>query len=192
MAATPRSGNPGVRQGLIVGVTLGIIFAIIGLITSFANLGIVGTIIGYLLLLVGLVGFGYAGYRASAITGRVGTGAIAGLMAGLIAYLISAIVTIIIAFALTDTLRQRALDQLGSSATASTRALITNQFVLTTTIGGAIFSIVLGIALGAGLGAIGGAIGRRRAPQAAPYQESLYQGIPSTSDQQAPPPPVNS
>ncbi len=186
MAATPRSGNPSVRQGAIVGVVLGIIFAIVSLISSFTSLGAAGTILGYVLLLVGLVGFGYAGYRASTITGRIGSGAIAGLMAGLISYVISAIVSIILAFALTDTIRQRALDQLGSNANG--RALITNQFVITSTIGSAIFSIVLGIALGAALGAIGGAIGRRRAPQAAPYQESLYQGgAAPTSNQGVPP-----
>jgi len=171
----PRSGNPAVRQGLIVGVALGIILVIISLITNLVNLGTVGSILAFIFFVVALVAFGYAGFRAAAITGKTGSGAIAGLIAGVIAYLMSALVSIILAFTITDTLRQRSLAAVGTSQQA--RDLITNQFVIGTAVGGAFLSILIGLAIGAAAGAIGGVIGKGRAPQQQ-HQEAMYQGMP--------------
>jgi len=165
MQANPRRGNPGVQQGLIVGVALGAISIISNLITSFAHpTGAIAFLIGAVFFVIALLGYAYAGYRASAITGRVGTGAIAGLIAGLIAGIIGSIVSIIL---------------IVSGITVIANAGAVNRSVLLV---GAIIGIIIGLAIalgiGAGLGAIGGLIGKSRAPQGQQYQEVLYQGMP--------------
>ncbi|GAC1400606.1 MAG: hypothetical protein NVSMB49_13230 [Ktedonobacteraceae bacterium] len=164
MQANPRSGNPGVQQGIIFGVALGVISIIGNLITIFTRpAGGLAFLISAVFLIITLFGYAYAGYRASAITGRVGTGAIAGLIAGLIAGIIGAILSFILIF---------------TGVTAVTTGAVSHSFLIVGAIIGVILGLAIALGIGAGLGAIGGAIGKSRAPQGQQYQEPLYQGMP--------------
>ena len=101
-----RTGNPAFRQGLLFGLLLGIFSIVFNVILSLARLSplFIGAIettftgIGLLISIVGLIvailAYLLAGMRASQQTGRVGTGALAGLWTGLI----SAVITWLYAF----------------------------------------------------------------------------------------------
>lgn len=182
MQASPtRSGNPALQQGILFGVILAVVSIVINLVNIFALHGSGGAL-SYISLIIAILLYVFAGFRASAQTGRVGTGALAGLFAGLFSTVISGIVSLILAFAATDLLRQQAQTQAQTLAKqfGTPVVTITNQSIISSTLIGILFAIVLAVAIGAGLGAIGGLIGRRRAPQPQQYQESMYQGTPPT------------
>ena len=184
-----RRGRPSIQQGLIFGVIVGVLFAIDTILGNVANVGAAAGIISILLFLVELFLYAVAGFRASAQTGRVGTGTLAGLFTGLTGGIIGFIVTVIVAITNINVLRQR------SQATANALHLhvqYTNSFVLSGVVIGALLGIALAIGLGAAFGAIGGAIGRRRSPQAqVPYQEQFYQGMPPAPMNPSAPYPYN-
>src|SRR5438270_13700183 len=71
-----RSGKPALQNGLLFGMILGIVEIVL-----FFFLGTLGFVINVLLFLFIV---GYAGYRASARTGKVSTGLVAGLLVGLL------------------------------------------------------------------------------------------------------------
>src|SRR5437764_14678146 len=70
-----RSGHPALQNGLLFGIILGIVEILLSFL-----LGGTGLIISALLFLFIV---GYAGYRATARTGKVSTGLLAGFLAGL-------------------------------------------------------------------------------------------------------------
>src|SRR6202043_3595110 len=81
-----------------------------------------------------------AGFQASARTGRVSTGLLAGLYTGLFASIISGIVSIIYTFINVDSLRQtiqRAVNQ------ANTNFTVTNGYVITFAIIGIVVLIII-------------------------------------------------
>ena len=178
-----RRGRPSIQQGLIFGVIVGIVFAINTLLTNFANIGATAGLISILLFLVGLFLYAAAGFRASAQTGKVGTGTIAGLLAGVIGGIIGLIVNMIAVIANVNRLRilsQAAADQLHRQSPTTIPAVhYTNSTIITSALLLALGLLLFAIGMGAAFGAIGGAIGRRRAPQAqVPYQGQFYQGMP--------------
>ncbi|HCI79402.1 MAG TPA: hypothetical protein DHW02_06915 [Ktedonobacter sp.] len=172
-----RRRNPALQQGILFGVIFGIIILINDLLGDFSGLGATAGIISILLFLVELFLYAAAGFRASAQTGRVGTGTLAGIFAGLIGGIVGLIATIIIAFTATNLLLQRA------QATANAlhiHIIYTSTMIISSAFVSAILGLALAVGLGAAFGAIGGAIGRSRAPQSqAPYQEQFYQGMPA-------------
>jgi uncharacterized membrane protein YtjA (UPF0391 family) len=74
-----RRRNPALQQGILFGVIFGIIILINDLLGDFSGLGATAGIISILLFLVELFLYAAAGFRASAQTGRVGTGTLAGI-----------------------------------------------------------------------------------------------------------------
>ena len=172
--AVPTRSRPALSQGLIFGVIVGVILIIYLIIAYVLYIPTLSLIVGIVAFLIELFLYAFAGYRASAITGKTGTGAIAGLFTGLFGGLIGAVVSVILVIVFVDTTRIRTLSVL---TTPSLRQLYTNSFIISTGIGGALLGIGLAIGYGAAAGAIGGVIGKRRAP-VQHYQEVLYQGMP--------------
>ncbi len=143
-------GHPALREGLVFGVILGIIAIAVNLLQNFFISDMLGNILGVMFIMVLIALNLLAGVRASQWTGRVETGALAGLIMQLIGFLFGALLTLTRIFVV-DT----PLHQMLSHATAE-QAL---QFI---TISGIDFVGVL--LLGAAIGAIGGFIGRKHAP----------------------------
>ena len=172
---TPTKGRPALNQGILFGVIVGVILIIYLLVAYIVYIPTLSLILGIATFVIELFLYAVAGYRASAITGKTGTGAIAGLFTGLFGGLIGAVVSIILIVVFVDATRTRTLSVV---TTPSLRHLYTNSFIIGTGIGGALLGLGFAIGYGAAAGAIGGVIGRRRAPQAQSYQEALYQGMP--------------
>ncbi len=143
-----RPSHAALREGLVFGVTLGIIASTGNLLQNFVVSDILGNIIGVMFLIVTIALNLLAGVRASQRTGRVGTGALAGLIVELISFLLGTIVTLTKIFVF-DTLLHRLF-------THTTPGLVL-QFITAY-----IFGFVVFLLLGAVIGAIGGLIGRKR------------------------------
>ncbi|HLQ29568.1 MAG TPA: hypothetical protein VK140_10070 [Ktedonobacteraceae bacterium] len=174
--ALPRSGSIALRQGLIFGVGLGIIQAVITIISNLVNLGSFGIILSAISIILAIAAYLVAGLRASQQTGKVVTGLLAGLWTGLFAAIISYIVTLIITIANIDSLRiaaQRVVDANHANFQ------YTNSLLIAITAGTGLGVVLfLGLA-GLGVGSIGGAIGSRRANiPTQSYQEAMFQPPP--------------
>jgi len=141
--------------------------------------GMVVTLIG---IVVALIVYLLAGIRASQETGRVGTGAFAGLWTGVVSVIIGFLGVLLLAYLHLGTLRQQA----GAAAQTTANQLhlplsvTTDQLLLSTAavtvLTGLIFSVLLGLILGA----IGGLIGRGRASRKTLVsQEATYHDVPT-------------
>lgn len=144
-----RPGHPALREGLVFGVTLGIIASTGNLLQNSVGSDMLGNIIGVLLLMVTIALNLLAGIRASQRTGRVGTGALAGLIMQLISFLFGVILILTKMFVF-DTI----LHPILSHATSE----LDQQFIMVYSI-----SFVVVLLLGAVLGAMGGLLGSKRA-----------------------------
>src|SRR5260370_6407223 len=165
MQTQTRSGNPALQNGLLFGLILGLIEAVLSFL-----LGSVGFLVS-LIIYLGLVGF--AGYRASARTGRVGTGLLAGFLAGLFSSVIASAVLLIVLLTHIDSLRQ----QLQQNANTFNQGYVinyTNNVVAGLIVLFLVIVILASSALALGIGAIRGAIGKRKAlgPPVTPYSYS--------------------
>ncbi len=148
---TTRTGNPAFRQGLLFGILLGIFSIVFNVILSLARLStlFIGTLMlvytgsGLLISLVGFIvailAYLVAGMRATQQTGRVGTGALAGLWTGLIGAVITWAYALVF-YATAPTIVAPPLSMMVLSA---------------------ILNIVLTLLFGAGIGAIGGLLRKR-------------------------------
>ncbi|HZS78945.1 MAG TPA: hypothetical protein VFA41_20210 [Ktedonobacteraceae bacterium] len=185
-----RPGNPALKQGLLFGVITAVVEIALSFLNGFVGLGLLGSIIGLAIYLIfGLI----AGQRSSVVTGKVGTGVLAGFLTGLIGSFIQALVSLILYLPNLDAIRQQAQN------TANQQGLhfqYTNQIILLSLVLGLVIGIILASLLGLAGGAIGGYRGRSRAQLATPeYQESYFQAPPSQPGDgqplyQAPPPPT--
>jgi len=149
------SGHPALQNGLLFGMILGIVEIVL-----FFLLGTLGFIINILLFLFVV---GYAGYRASARTGKVSTGLVAGLLVGLLSSVIASIPLLIYYLSNTDSFRVQLQQQMAANNLYQGFTL-TNNLVITSLI---LFLVVLvagATLLGLGVGSIGGAIGKGQAP----------------------------
>ena len=146
-----RTGHPALREGLVFGVILGIISFATDLLHNFLNSNTLISMIGVLFLIITIALNLLAGVRASQQTGRVGTGALAGLIMQLISSLLGVISILTELFVFNSQLHR--LFQSLSPAAASDMAqqFITVQIIYT----------VVVLVIGAVIGAIGGLIGRR-------------------------------
>ncbi len=168
--------RPALNQGILFGVIVGVIIIVYLLLNYLVYNATLTLIVGIVTFVIELGLYAFAGYRASAITGKTGTGAIAGLFTGLFGGLIGAVASLILLFVFIDTSRARLLS---TAINETARQLYTNSFIITVGITGALLGVAIAIGYGAGLGAIGGLLGKRRAPQPQQaYQEVLYQGMP--------------
>lgn len=184
-----RPGNPALRQGLIFGVITAVVEIALSFLNGFVGLGLLGSIIGLAIYLIfGLI----AGQRSSVVTGKVGTGVLAGFLTGLIGSFIQAVVSLILYLPNLSAIRdaaQKTANQQGLHFTYTT------QIILLSLVLGLVIGIILASLLGLAGGAIGGYRGRSRAQVATPeYQESYFQAPPPPPVDgqplyQAPPPP---
>jgi hypothetical protein len=133
----------------VFGVITGIIGIAYTLLLNYVVSGMLGNILAVLFFLVLIALNLLAGVRASQWTGRVGTGAKAGLITELIASLLGALLTLTKLFVPGTLLHQM------FSNTTVWQAL---QFITLSGIGFAV-----SLLLGAVIGAIGGLMGRNRA-----------------------------
>ena len=170
----PKSGKIAFRYGLIFGIGLFVIAAILFSLGTFlffnSDFSIVFSLIYWL---IGLVAFFLGGMFAAQKTGKVSTGTIAGLWAGIFDGALYAILAIIVFF--TYSLSRLPADTLGTSSSAAGISTETaQQLVVATAVVGQILALLIAIGLGAGIGALGGLVGR--ATSKVPKQ--LYPGQP--------------
>src|SRR5437588_3043650 len=104
---TMSTDSPLLRQGLLFGLILGLVLAVIDVITSFVDLGGAGLAVSSVTFLLALAVYFFAGMRASQQTGKLTTGLLAGLWAGLISSLISFLATLLITITTIDAIRAR-------------------------------------------------------------------------------------
>lgn len=160
--ATPHAGKTALRSGASIGIVLGIIHSAIVIISTMQSapaskaINASTTLLYLITPLIWIVGLLIAGAWGSKVTGRIGTGTLAGLFAGLFGGIVAgfgqAIATTI---------------SVNLSATTTSDA---NLFLF----GGVaaiLYILVLAIGVGTGLGALGGLIGQTISdvrPQPAP------------------------
>ena len=159
-----REGNPALRVGLMMGIIVGIILLVGVLLDNLDTLAPLRTfspLVSSLEFIVAMTLYLLAGLRVSQQTGRVRTGALAGLIAGLTASLIKFTMASILILPHLDTMRQHLLSQAPSGLE---RQFATTPFIIGVLLFADGIGIVVEFALGAGAGAIGGLIGKRRAP----------------------------
>ncbi len=161
MQVQTRTANPALQNGLLFGIILGALEVVFSL-----TLGNVGFLI-CLVIYLGLVGF--AGYRASARTGKVSTGLVAGLFVGLFSSIIGSLGLFLYTLPNIDTLRQL-LQQQANTFNQGIAINYTNNVVIGLLVLLLVILIVASSVLALGIGAIGGAIGKGNAPaQPTPY-----------------------
>src|SRR5215469_13594689 len=153
-ANTSRPGHPALREGLVFGVTLWIVTLPAALLQPFVHPNGLVTSLRMLFFLVTIALTLLAGFRASLRTGRVRTGALAGLIMGLISSLLEYITSLTTIFVF-DTPFHHRLSL--ATATQLQQGITTYSIIF-------LIVIVVELLLGAGIGAIGGLIGRSRAP----------------------------
>ena len=148
-----RTGNPAFRQGLLFGILLGLFPIVFNVILSLAGLSTlfigalettftgIGHFISIVSLTVTILAYLLAGRCASQHTGKLGTGALAGLWTALI----GAVITLMYVFVFYATK--------GPSPTIAPplSAMVFN----------AILSIPVTLLFGAGIGALGGLLRKR-------------------------------
>jgi hypothetical protein len=179
----PESGKIAIRYGLIFGVGLFIIAAILALIATFAFYGSsFASLFSIVYWLIGLVAFFLVGIFAAKKTGKVGTGTLAGLWAGIFDGVLYAIFAIILFF--TYTLGKEANTLTNSSTGAHLAAGSAQELAIALIVIVQVFSLLSAIGLGAGLGALGGLVGRATSkakyagPGQQPYAGQPYPGQP--------------
>ena len=152
-----RQGHPALREGIVFGMILGIFGLVISLLQNVVGLHSLNTIFSVVFLVLTIALILLAGVRASQQTGRVGTGALAGLIVELISSVFGSI-NILADIFVYDTVLHRWLLQ---ATSGRAQQFNTNSFVIFV-----IIEIIIGFVmyplLGAAIGAIGGLIGRRR------------------------------
>jgi hypothetical protein len=133
----------------VFGVITGIIGIAFNLLQNYVVSGMLGNILGVLSFMVIIALILLAGVRASQWTGRVGTGALAGVIMELIAFLLGTLLTLTRLFIHGTLLHQMFLN---------TTVWPVLQFI---TLSG--ISLMVFLLLGAVIGAMGGLMGRNRA-----------------------------
>jgi hypothetical protein len=170
------SGHPILINGLIFGVLVLLVSLIsdgLSLIGVRLTEPAIALILSGVILLVELALFFLAGRAASARTGTVGAGALAGLLAAAIAGVGGAIITVVRVALDPAAIRDAALQ----SNPAVNPSALTDQIIIVTGVVTALVGLLFILGVGAGAGALGGRLGRQKY-QPASYQESMYQGLP--------------
>jgi hypothetical protein len=157
LGSTSHPGHPALREGLMFGTILGIVEIVSGLLQNFVGLHSLNTVFSAMFLILTIALNLLAGARVSQQTGRVSTGAYAGLIVELISSIFG-FINILADIFVFDTLLHRWLLQ---ATSGQAQQSYTNQFV-TLAISEIIIGFVVLPLLGSGIGAIGGMIGIRR------------------------------
>lgn len=185
MQVQTQPGKPALQNGLLFGVILGAIEVAFTL--TLGNLGFLICLVIYL----GLVWF--AGYRASARTGKVSTGLVAGLLAGLFSSIMGCLALFLYILPNVDAFRQ-ALQQNATNFNQGYNITYTNSLVIGIFALVLVFVIIGSSVLALGIGAIGGAMGKGKAPASqypypGQYPDPRYMPPPAYPPQEYVPPP---
>jgi hypothetical protein len=156
LGSASHPGHPALREGLMFGTILGIFEIVSGLLQNLVGLHSLNTVFAAMFFVLIIALNLLAGVRASQQTGRVSTGAYAGLIVVLISSVFGTI-NILADIFVFDTILHRWLLQ---ATSGQTQKFYTNQFV-TLAITELIIGFVVMPLLGAVIGAIGGMIGIR-------------------------------
>ncbi len=157
--SVPTTDNVALRQGLIFGISLAIIWLILVATNDFVDLGGFRTVLAYVLLSLPFVFYILTGFFAARITGSTRTGTWAGVWTGAIWGLANGLYTLIRTMFNVDTIR--ATNQLAANKAHIVVQYTNNQIILYTLLG-ALLAILLGVVEGAIFGAIGGTLGKGR------------------------------
>lgn len=186
--------------GLVFGIILAVILIGIGLIRHFVTgVPLLGLALGIISIIVALVAYFFAGFRASSQSGKVSTGLLAGMWTGLISMALNAIVAVLLDLSQLPQITDSVNQAIATSGSSSSSIQFTDTTTLVVVIIGQIIAVLIVSAIALGVGAIGGAAGKGRAPTSGDqYQEALYQssmggyppqpGYPSYPQQQPPQP----
>lgn len=178
---TQGRGNPALQNGLLFGIILGVIEVIFSLILG--NIGFLVCVLIYLFLV------GLAGYRASARTGKVSTGLVAGLFVGLFSSIIGSLGLFLYTLPNVDALRQALQQQATTFNQGGVAINYTNNVVIGLLVLLLVILILASSLLALGIGAIGGSIGKGKAlAQQPPYPPYPYPG--QYPEQKYAPPPA--
>ncbi len=170
------AGKVAVTQGLVFGIGYGVIGIIYAVIQNLTSLGAAGLLLTALFYLVGLAAYFFVGWRAAQRTGRVGTGALAGLWTGLFASILYLIAEVPLFFAAGLNKSLQAYQSSSLSASSTLNASSYRTILIGTTLFGFVLSVVVGLGIGAGVGALGGLVGRSRSnTPPPPYQQPSQQ-----------------
>ncbi len=174
MQMLARVRRPSLRQGLFFGLILGAIEIVLsvatGLIAQAGVQSFLGTIALALFIILGFL----AGQRAAQETGRLGTGAIAGLWVGLIGGVLWALAQFVQILIFLPTLVNQARDYLQKHLNQLPRgynpANLTSTDVLLANLEPLILSLIFYMLFALIGGALGGMLGRRRLVRSSEYQ----------------------
>lgn len=159
-----RTGVPALKYGILFGLLLGAFQVVLTYLTNYLNLGNFALYITITGVVVALIVYLLAGIRASQETGRMGTGAFAGLWTGVVSAIIGFLGALLLASLNLKTLRQQAAAAAQAAAHQVHQAVpvTTDQLLISSAVVTALSGLVVSILLGLIIGAIGGAIGRGR------------------------------
>lgn len=176
-----RIRRPSMRQGLIFGIILGVVEIIYGFIASFITQQDLQSLLSTIPLALFLLFAFFAGQRASQVTGKLGTGAMAGFWSGLVGAVIEGLVPLIGTFINLQTIvanDQKYIQANPKQFPGMKPTDYTSSDAITTALLALLFSIVFYVLISLIGGALGGMVGRRRAlalQQSEAYQESMFE-----------------
>jgi hypothetical protein len=155
----PSSGRTIFREGLIFGVSLGIVHIGLSLLNqSFPQPG-VALLVLLLDVLIWLGVFFWAGARGAKQTGSVGTGSLTGLVTAVFAGIIALIYMIVNVWIFASFSGQQPVSDSSDRVSLAVASNLAGTILLGVIIGGIILWL-LGLGTGAGVGALGGLLGR--------------------------------
>jgi hypothetical protein len=174
------------RIGLLFGVVLGVILIALDFAGLFLqDIAILFNIMG---IVIALVAYFFAGFRASSQSGKVSSGLLAGMWTGLISQILSRTVNVVTLALSSSRLHQLTDTENQALARAGSNVRVTDADILTFYIIIVVIIVIIVAAIALGVGAIGGAAGKGRAPISQQvYQESLYQSPMAGYPPQQPP-----
>jgi hypothetical protein len=170
-----RGSGSALEQGIVFGVILGVIQVLFYLLNRSITavewalpVSIIGLVIAVLMYL-------FAGIQAAHHTGRVGSGAFAGIWTGIISSLMSLILSFLLGLTSPVILQQQVQAAVATTAGRINQAPLAtgDQLLLNFITNSGLINLICVITLGLIIGSIGGLIGAPRANQ--PYHEKTYQ-----------------
>ncbi|GCE21651.1 hypothetical protein [Dictyobacter kobayashii] len=155
-------GSPALGHGFLFGLVLGVIQIVLGLLVSNLHQPALTLPLSLVGVLFALFFYFLAGVRASQSTGRVGTGAFAGLWTAIISALVSLIGAYSLATVNINTFRelQRVVIEDAAKRLNQPVPATAEQFLFGAVNASGLGSFTLSLLLGLLIGALGGLIGR--------------------------------
>jgi hypothetical protein len=167
------------KIGALFGVVWGVILVANGIVSNALNIKWTSIVT----IVVSLAIYFLSGMQASQRTAKVSSGLLAGLVTALFSSLIANATSFVLFATNSAKVEQarQAAQQAAQQAGAGQTITYSDTAIIALTAGGLVVSLIFATLVGLGIGALGGLAGKARAPiSQTGYQESMYQGIPST------------